>query len=63
VRFVAENRVLRAGTALPGRGAYTCRNLECFEQARTQNGFRRSLRHAVVVEPELGRLYTEVSHG
>ena len=42
----------------PGRGAYTCRRLGCFERAREQRGFARVLRQAVKVDPALARLYT-----
>jgi predicted RNA-binding protein YlxR (DUF448 family) len=30
-----------------GRGAYLCRNISCFTQARKHNGFGRSFRHPV----------------
>jgi len=55
--------MLTPGRAVPGRGAYTCRRLDCFEQARERRGFARTLRMAVSVEPGLERLYTEESHG
>ena len=42
----------------PGRGAYTCRRLGCFERARQQRGFARVLRQGVKVDPALVRLYT-----
>jgi predicted RNA-binding protein YlxR (DUF448 family) len=42
----------------PGRGAYTCRRLGCFERARQQRGFARVLRQGVKVDPALARLYT-----
>lgn len=59
VRFgVVEGR-LTPGRAVPGRGVYTCRSLACFERAVARRGFARTLRRAVVVEPELARLYTE----
>ncbi len=48
---------------VPGRGAYTCRTLECFELARELQGFARTLRKRVDVDPALARLYTEESHG
>jgi len=63
VRFAAAGGELVpapvAGTReLPGRGAYTCNRLACFERARSQRGFARVLRQAVRVDPTLARLYT-----
>jgi predicted RNA-binding protein YlxR (DUF448 family) len=55
--------VLTAGRTLAGRGAYTCRRVECFERALARNGFKRVLRTDVTVQPELARLYTEGSDG
>ena len=46
----------------PGRGAYTCRRLACFERAATGHAFSRTLRHKVQVDPELERIYTD-AHG
>jgi predicted RNA-binding protein YlxR (DUF448 family) len=43
----------------PGRGAYTCRRLACFERAASKNAFNRTLRQTVRVDPELVRLYTD----
>ncbi len=63
MRFGAVDGVLTAGRSLPGRGAYTCRRLECFRRAVERRGFARTLRTAVSVEPGLERLYTEESHG
>jgi predicted RNA-binding protein YlxR (DUF448 family) len=42
----------------PGRGAYTCRRLECFERAIAHRSFNRVLRRTVFVDPALSRLYT-----
>ncbi|MBM3679421.1 MAG: YlxR family protein [Actinobacteria bacterium] len=58
LRFVAANGRLVAGRALPGRGAYTCRRLACFERAVAHRGFSRVLRRTVEVDPELAHLYT-----
>ena len=58
VRFVARDGVLAPGAGEPGRGAYTCRSLACFERARAQRAFARTLRQNVLVEPALTRLYT-----
>jgi predicted RNA-binding protein YlxR (DUF448 family) len=55
--------VLTKGRTIPGRGVYTCRRRECFEQARARRAFARTLRTAVSVEQGLDRLYTEESHG
>jgi uncharacterized protein len=63
VRFAAVDGVLVPGRTVPGRGAYTCRNHECFERARERKGFMRVLRRPVEVDPSLARLYTEESHG
>ena len=51
------------GRREPGRGAYTCRSLACFERAAERGRFARVLRQQVRVGPELRRLYTEVTHG
>jgi len=48
-----------SGALLPGRGAYTCRRLACFERAVTRRAFARVLRQTVHIEPELARLYTD----
>ena len=58
LRFVAENGVLTPGDRRPGRGAYTCRRLSCFERAVTRRAFNRTLRQTVEVEPALTGLYT-----
>jgi hypothetical protein len=63
LRFAAREGVLVTGRREPGRGAYTCRNLACFERAAQRGGFGRILRQHVRVGPELRRLYTEVTHG
>jgi uncharacterized protein len=58
VRFVARDGLLVAGDREPGRGAYTCRRLSCFERAAARRAFNRTLRQTVRVEPELASLYT-----
>jgi len=58
LRFVVHEGTLMPGAKAPGRGAYTCRRLECFERAAANRGFARTLRTPVRVEPELVRLYT-----
>ena len=58
LRFVAKQGVLVAGAGEPGRGAYTCRRLACFERAVARRAFNRTLRRNVRVEPELASLYT-----
>jgi len=63
VRFTAlEGELVPAPVAgargLPGRGAYTCARLECFERARSRRSFARVLRRTVRVDPALARLYT-----
>jgi predicted RNA-binding protein YlxR (DUF448 family) len=47
------------GPTSPGRGAYTCRRLACFERARARNAFNRTLRRTVRVDQDLQRLYTD----
>ena len=63
LRFAARDGVLVAGRDAPGRGAYTCRSLACFERAAARRTFARILRHEVRIGPELQRLYTGESHG
>jgi predicted RNA-binding protein YlxR (DUF448 family) len=58
IRFAAPGGVLMPGATLPGRGAYTCRRLACFERALDRRAFNRTLRRTVTVDPELTRLYT-----
>jgi predicted RNA-binding protein YlxR (DUF448 family) len=58
LRFVAGNGTLVAGQTDPGRGAYTCRRLACFERAVSKNAFSRTLKRTVRVDQELVRLYT-----
>lgn len=52
-----------AGRREPGRGAYTCRSLACFERAAGRGMFARVLRQQVRIGPELQGLYTEVTNG
>jgi predicted RNA-binding protein YlxR (DUF448 family) len=63
VRFAARNGELVAGRTVPGRGAYTCRSLACFERASARRAFARVLRLPVRIDPSLARLYTGGSHG
>jgi uncharacterized protein len=58
LRFVARDGILTAGAHEPGRGAYTCHRLSCFERAVARRAFNRTLRRNVRVEPELTSLYT-----
>jgi uncharacterized protein len=58
LRFVARDGALVAGDREPGRGAYTCRRLSCFERAVARRAFNRTLKQNVRVEPELASLYT-----
>jgi predicted RNA-binding protein YlxR (DUF448 family) len=58
LRFVAEDGRLVPGGNRPGRGAYTCRRLPCFERAVARRAFNRTLKRTVQVEPELTALYT-----
>jgi uncharacterized protein len=63
LRFAARDGLLVAGRNEPGRGAYTCRNLACFERAAQRGEFARVLRRQVRAGPELQRLYTGGEHG
>ena len=63
VRFGALDGELVAGRSVPGRGAYTCPRLVCFERASAHRGFARVLRQTVRVDPTLARLYTEELNG
>ena len=58
LRFVATDGRLIGGSEEPGRGAYTCRRLSCFERAVSRRAFNRTLRQTVQVDPELASLYT-----
>ena len=57
LRFAAREGRLVPGRTEPGRGAYTCRRLACFERARSQRAFNRVLKRTVLVDPALARLY------
>ncbi|MEO5634056.1 YlxR family protein [Gaiella sp.] len=59
LRFGTVDGRLTVGRTLPGRGAYTCRRLVCFERATAARGFNRVLRRTVLVERELARHYTD----
>jgi predicted RNA-binding protein YlxR (DUF448 family) len=63
VRFGSLDGDLVPGRNVPGRGAYTCRRVVCFERASAQRGFARVLRQSVRVDPTLARLYTEELNG
>jgi predicted RNA-binding protein YlxR (DUF448 family) len=63
LRFAVRDGILVAGRTEPGRGAYTCRSLACFERAAERGRFARVLRRQVRVGPELRRLYTDVTNG
>ena len=58
IRFVAQDGVLVAGRRAPGRGAYTCASLACYERAAARGGLARALRRAVRIDPTLARPYT-----
>jgi uncharacterized protein len=59
LRFAAREGALVPGRGLPGRGAWTCRRLACFERAVARRAFNRTLKTTVHVGPELARLYTD----
>jgi uncharacterized protein len=58
VRFHAAAGALRPGAG-PGRGAYTCRRLACFERATSRRAFNRTLRQTVRIDPALSDIYTD----
>jgi uncharacterized protein len=58
LRFVVRDGLLAPGSNEPGRGAYTCRRLSCFERAVARRAFNRTLKRNIRVEPELASLYT-----
>jgi predicted RNA-binding protein YlxR (DUF448 family) len=58
LRFVAKDGRLAHGSREPGRGAYTCRRLSCFERAVSRRAFNRTLRQTVRIEQQLTSLYT-----
>ncbi|HLB17957.1 MAG TPA: YlxR family protein [Gaiellaceae bacterium] len=57
LRFAAADGQLVRGTAIPGRGAYTCRRLACFERAVSRRAFNRTLRKTVQIDQKLASLY------
>jgi predicted RNA-binding protein YlxR (DUF448 family) len=59
LRFAAVDGILAPGRTLPGRGAYTCRRLQCFERAQARRAFNRVLKQTVQVPRELVSLYTD----
>ncbi len=61
VRFIARDGelTLDALGRAPGRGAYTCRRLLCFERAESRRAFARTLRRTVVVSSGLKRAFEE----
>ena len=59
LRFVARGGELALGARQPGRGAYTCPRLPCFERAAARRAFNRTLRTTVRVDPGLLRFYTD----
>ncbi len=59
LRFVARDGELTSSPTGPGRGAYTCRRLVCFERAAEKRAFNRILKRTVRVDPGLARLYTD----
>ena len=58
MRFVGRDGTLVQAQKGPGRGAYTCRRLACFERAAARRAFNRTLKTTVQVDPGLARLYT-----
>ena len=61
LRFVAKGGMLAYGPKEPGRGAYTCRRLLCFERAVANRAFARVLRQSVRIEADLSSLYTDAN--
>jgi predicted RNA-binding protein YlxR (DUF448 family) len=63
MRFATRDGVLVASRTAPGRGAYTCREVACFDRAVERRQFARLLKQSVEIDPELRRLYTEGANG
>ena len=61
VRFAAREGLLTVDPDGAGRGAYTCKRLQCFERAAARRAFNRTLRATVKVDPGLVRLYTDAN--
>ena len=59
LRFVARDGAVAPSPKGPGRGAYTCRRLACFERAAARRAFNRTLKTTVQVDLGLARLYTD----
>jgi hypothetical protein len=57
VRFAARDGRLVAGRSEPGRGAYTCRRLSCFERAIHRRAFNRTLKQNLAVDAALTRFF------
>jgi predicted RNA-binding protein YlxR (DUF448 family) len=58
IRFVAVDGRLAPGAGRPGRGAYTCKRLACYERAVARRAFNRTLRRSVEIDPALAGIYT-----
>jgi uncharacterized protein len=58
LRFAVKDGQLVAGAGVPGRGAYTCDRLACFERAVSRRAFNRTLRKTVHIDRQLSALYT-----
>lgn len=58
LRFAAVDGQLVPGAGMPGRGAYTCHRLACFERAVSRRAFNRTLRKTVRIDQKLASLYT-----
>ena len=58
LRFVARDGVVVPSGRDPGRGAYTCARLACFERAASKHAFSRALKQTVRVDPTHIPLYT-----
>jgi predicted RNA-binding protein YlxR (DUF448 family) len=58
VRFAARDGTLVPGRELPGRGAYTCRRLACFERAVSRRSFNRVLKRGVTIDAALSEQFT-----
>jgi N utilization substance protein A len=59
VRFVVRDGVLTHGPAEPGRGAYTCARLACYDRAVARRAFPRLLRQPVKLGNPPATLYTD----
>ena len=61
VRLVANGgRLMLAGKAAPGRGAYVCAEQTCFDKAVKRRAFGHALRQAIEIDDLVGEAFARV---